>query len=70
MPTTTIAAIDRQLDFRASPERLWRALTEDGELGAWFGQRAQLDLRRGRRRLARVRGLRPRARPDRGRSSR
>ena len=47
MPTTTIAAIDRQLDFRASPERLWRALTEDGELGAWFGQRAQLDLRAG-----------------------
>ena len=47
MPTTTIAAIDRQLDFRASPERLWRALTEDGELASWFGQRAQLDLRPG-----------------------
>ncbi len=47
MPTTTIAAIDRQLDFRASPERLWRALTEDGELASWFGQRAQLDLRAG-----------------------
>ena len=47
MPTTTIAAIDRQLELRASPERLWRALTEDGELGAWFGQRAQLDLRAG-----------------------
>jgi uncharacterized protein YndB with AHSA1/START domain len=47
MPTTTIAAIDRQLDFRASPERLWRALTEDGELASWFGQGAQLDLRPG-----------------------
>jgi uncharacterized protein YndB with AHSA1/START domain len=47
MPTTTIAAIDRQLDFRASPERLWRALTDDGELASWFGQRAQLDLRAG-----------------------
>lgn len=47
MPTTTIPAIDRQLDFRASPERLWRALTEDGELASWFGQRAQLDLRPG-----------------------
>jgi uncharacterized protein YndB with AHSA1/START domain len=47
MPTTTVAAIDRQLDFRASPERLWRALTDDGELGAWFGQRAHLDLRPG-----------------------
>ena len=47
MSTTTIAAIDRQLDFRASPERLWRALTDDGELASWFGQRAQLDLRAG-----------------------
>jgi uncharacterized protein YndB with AHSA1/START domain len=47
MPTTTIAAIDRQLDFRASPERLWRALTDVGELGSWFGQAAQLDLRAG-----------------------
>ena len=47
MPTTTVAAIERQLDFRASPERLWRALTDDGELGAWFGEAAQLDLREG-----------------------
>ena len=47
MPTTTVAAIERQLDFRAPPERLWRALTDDGELGAWFGERAQLDLREG-----------------------
>ena len=47
MPTTTVAAIDRQLDFRASPERLWRALTDGGELASWFGQRAQLDLRAG-----------------------
>jgi uncharacterized protein YndB with AHSA1/START domain len=47
MPATTVAAIDRQLDFRASPERLWRALTDDAELGAWFGQRAHLDLRAG-----------------------
>ena len=47
MPTTTVAAIERQLDFRAPPDRLWRALTDDGELGAWFGERAQLDLREG-----------------------
>ena len=45
--TTEIAAIERQLDFRASPERLWRALTDAGELGQWFGNRAQLDLREG-----------------------
>ena len=48
MLTTTIPAIERQLDFRASPERLWRALTEDDELSAWFGQGAHLDLRAGR----------------------
>ena len=47
MLTTTIPAIERQLDFRASPERLWRAITEDGELSAWFGQGAHLDLRAG-----------------------
>ena len=44
---TTIPAIERQLDFRATPERLWRALTDDAELGAWFGQGAHLDLRPG-----------------------
>jgi uncharacterized protein YndB with AHSA1/START domain len=47
MTATTTAAIERQLDFRASPERLWRALTDDGELCAWFGHRASLDLRPG-----------------------
>jgi uncharacterized protein YndB with AHSA1/START domain len=47
MPTTTIAAIERQLDFRASPERVWRALTDERELAAWFGHRASLDLRVG-----------------------
>ena len=51
MTTTTIPAIERQLDFRASPERLWRAITEDDELSAWFGQGAHLDLH-GRRRTA------------------
>ncbi|HEY4189569.1 MAG TPA: SRPBCC family protein [Candidatus Limnocylindrales bacterium] len=43
----TLAAIERQLDFRASRDRLWRALTEDDELAEWFGQRAHLDLRPG-----------------------
>ena len=45
--TIDIAAIERQLDFRASPERLWRAITDDVELGAWFGQAAHLDLHPG-----------------------
>lgn len=47
MITTTIPAIERQLDFRASPERLWRAITDDTELGAWFGQGAHLVLQPG-----------------------
>jgi uncharacterized protein YndB with AHSA1/START domain len=47
MITTTIPAIERQLDFRATPERMWRAITDDSELGAWFGQRAHLELRPG-----------------------
>ena len=45
--STTVAAIERQLDFRAAPERLWRALTDEAELSAWFGNRAHLDLRPG-----------------------
>lgn len=47
MPTIAVAAIERQLDFRASPERLWRALTDDAELGQWFGQGANVDWRPG-----------------------
>jgi uncharacterized protein YndB with AHSA1/START domain len=45
--TTHVPAIERQLDFRATPARLWRALTDDGELGQWFGKAAHLDLREG-----------------------
>jgi uncharacterized protein YndB with AHSA1/START domain len=40
-------AIERTLELRASPERLWRVLTEADELAAWFGQRCALDLRPG-----------------------
>lgn len=52
MPATTTATteelvIERTLELRASPERLWRALTEAGELAAWFGQRCEIDLRPG-----------------------
>ena len=38
----TTPAIERQLDLRASPDRVWRALTVADELAAWFGQRADL----------------------------
>jgi uncharacterized protein YndB with AHSA1/START domain len=47
MPTTTIPAIEREVEFHASPERVWRAITVDEELSAWFGHRTQLDLRPG-----------------------
>jgi uncharacterized protein YndB with AHSA1/START domain len=42
-----IPAIEREIQFRSAPERLWRAITEPDELAAWFGQRAAVDLRPG-----------------------
>ena len=47
MPTTTIPTIERQVDFRASPERLWRAITDEREIATWFAQRARVELRVG-----------------------
>jgi uncharacterized protein YndB with AHSA1/START domain len=41
------AAIERTLELRAGPERVWRALTDAAELGGWFGARGELDLRPG-----------------------
>jgi uncharacterized protein YndB with AHSA1/START domain len=38
--TTTIPAIERTLDLRAAPDRVWSALTDAGELVRWFGDRA------------------------------
>lgn len=51
-PTATTAdpaipALERSMELRASPERVWRALTEADELAAWFGQRCEIDLRPG-----------------------
>jgi len=39
-PATDVAAIERRMEFRASPERVWRALTDPGELSGCLGQRA------------------------------
>ncbi len=51
MPITThaqqIPAIERTLDLTASPERLWRALTDPVELSQWFPDQAEVDLRPG-----------------------
>ncbi len=40
-------SIERTLELNASPERVWRALTEPEELAAWFGDSAELELRPG-----------------------
>lgn len=41
--------VRRTADLTASPERVWEALTEAGELSAWFGARAAGEFRPGGR---------------------
>src|SRR5262245_1774955 len=36
MNITELDRIDRTIDIKAAPERVWRALTSADELGAWF----------------------------------
>jgi uncharacterized protein YndB with AHSA1/START domain len=36
MAPPELSRIDREVEIKASPERVWRALTEAGELSAWF----------------------------------
>jgi uncharacterized protein YndB with AHSA1/START domain len=45
--TATLPAIERSLDLTATPERVWRAITDPAELERWFPQRAEWDLRPG-----------------------
>lgn len=41
-------AIERRLELKAKPERVWRALTDPKELARWFpDEGAELDLRVG-----------------------
>ena len=44
---SALPAIERTLRLRATPARVWRALTEPDELNRWFGQRCAIDLRPG-----------------------
>jgi len=44
---TAIPAIERTLELPAPPERVWTAITDPVELGKWFPDRAELDLRPG-----------------------
>jgi uncharacterized protein YndB with AHSA1/START domain len=39
--------VRREADVPAPPERVWRALTQAGELSAWFGAEAEIDPRPG-----------------------
>lgn len=43
----TIPAIERTMQLTASPERVWRAITDPAELSRWFPDRAELDVRAG-----------------------
>ena len=36
MTITELSRIDRTIEIKASPERVWRALTNAAELSAWF----------------------------------
>jgi uncharacterized protein YndB with AHSA1/START domain len=39
--------VRRVIEFRASPEEVWRALTRPDHLERWFGAKAEIDLRAG-----------------------
>ncbi len=43
-PSLTMPAIERSLVLRASPERVWAALTQSDELSQWLGQGADVRL--------------------------
>ena len=41
--------VERSVELDASPDDVWRALTEPDELAAWFGPEAELDVQPGGR---------------------
>lgn len=43
----TERSIERTTHFDAPVERVWKAITDPEELGRWFGDRAEVDLRPG-----------------------
>lgn len=42
-----IPAIERKVRLAATPERVWRSITDPQELSRWFPDRAELDVRVG-----------------------
>lgn len=47
MPDVTERTLQKRIELDASPERVWRAITDPAELSQWFGDSAALDLRPG-----------------------
>jgi uncharacterized protein YndB with AHSA1/START domain len=47
MKIDELTRIDRSIEIQAPPERVWRALTDGGELAAWFQVRIEGTLARG-----------------------
>lgn len=43
----TIPAIERTIELEADPARVWRAVTDPAEVGTWFAEECELDLRPG-----------------------
>jgi|SRR5215207_6104920 len=39
--------VERRVDLEATPDDVWRALTESEELASWFGPEAELDAQPG-----------------------
>ena len=39
--------VERNVDLDATPDEVWRALTEPDELATWFGPEVELDVRPG-----------------------
>lgn len=47
MADPELSRIDREIEIKASPERVWRALTTPEELGAWFQVKVEGDIAAG-----------------------
>src|SRR5690349_1190995 len=47
MPVNVPDSIQRELILHVPPARVWQALTQADQLGAWFGTHASIDLRPG-----------------------
>ena len=44
MTVAELSRIDRTIEIQASPDRVWRALTNAEELSAWFQMRIEGDI--------------------------